>query len=68
MQFRDLVETALRTSIRFTNRFVGRTASLPQHKAVLDAVEAGDAAAAKAAMAEIIGGVMGLLGDAQKRG
>src|SRR5688500_34672 len=27
-QFRDVVETALRTSIRFTNRFNGRTASL----------------------------------------
>jgi DNA-binding FadR family transcriptional regulator len=67
MQFRDLVETALRTSIRFTNRFVGRTASLPQHKAVLDAVERGDPAAAEAAMAEIIAGVMVLLADAEKK-
>ncbi|MDQ4087486.1 MAG: FCD domain-containing protein, partial [Pseudomonadota bacterium] len=40
MQFRDVVETALRTSIRFTNRFKGRTASLPAHRAVLDAIEA----------------------------
>ena len=32
-QFHDLVETALRTSIRFTNRFVGRTADLDQHRA-----------------------------------
>jgi DNA-binding FadR family transcriptional regulator len=38
-QFRDVVETALRTSIRFTNRFHGRTASLPQHRAVLTAIE-----------------------------
>lgn len=68
MQFRDLVETALRTSIRFTNRFVGRTASLPQHQAVLDAVEAGDIAAAESAMAEIIAGVMTLIRDAGKQG
>lgn len=68
MQFRDLVETALRTSIRFTNRFVGRTANLPQHKAVLDAVERGEAATAEASMAEIIAGVMDLLEDAEKRG
>ena len=38
-QFRDVVTTALRTSIRFTNRFKGRTASLPQHLAVLSAIE-----------------------------
>jgi DNA-binding FadR family transcriptional regulator len=66
MQFRDLVETALRTSIRFTNRFVGRTASLPQHAAVLNAVEGGDAAGAEASMAEIISGVMVLLADAER--
>ena len=40
MQFRDVVATALRTSIRFTNRFKGRTASLPAHHAVLAAIEA----------------------------
>jgi DNA-binding FadR family transcriptional regulator len=67
MQFRDLVETALRTSIRFTNRFVGRTASLPQHKAVLDAIGGGDAAGAQAAMADIISGVMNLIADAEQR-
>ena len=39
-QFRDVVATALRTSIRFTNRFKGRTASLPAHHAVLAAIEA----------------------------
>src|SRR5687768_15045988 len=42
MQFRDVVETALRTSIRFTNRFKGRTASLPQHHEVLAAIERRD--------------------------
>ena len=37
-QFRDVVSTALQTSIRFTNRIVGRTASLPHHYAVFAAI------------------------------
>ena len=68
MQFRDLVETALRSSIRFTNRFVGRTASLPAHKAVLVGIESGIPFAADTAMAAIIADVMGLIADAEKRG
>jgi len=68
MQFRDVVTTALRTSIQFTNRFKGRTASLPAHRAVLDAIEAGDAAAAQATMAAIIGDVMVLIADAERAG
>ncbi|HEY0014155.1 MAG TPA: FCD domain-containing protein [Allosphingosinicella sp.] len=68
MQFRDVVTTALRTSIQFTNRFKGRTASLPAHKDVLDAIEAGNADAARAAMAAIIGDVMVLITDAEAGG
>lgn len=64
-QFRDVVETALRTSIRFTNRFNGRTASLPQHQAVLDAIERHDAQGANAAMTELIAAVMELVGRAE---
>jgi DNA-binding FadR family transcriptional regulator len=63
-QFRDVVATALRTSIRFTNRFKGRTASLPAHHAVLAAIEARDSGAARAAMAAIIGEVMVLFAEA----
>jgi DNA-binding FadR family transcriptional regulator len=63
-QFRDVVETALRTSIRFTNRFKGRTASLPAHFAVLAAIRAKDAEGARAAMAAIIGEVMVLFAEA----
>jgi DNA-binding FadR family transcriptional regulator len=63
-QFRDVVTTALRTSIRFTNRFKGRTASLPAHHAVLAAIEARDADGARAAMAAIIGEVMVLFAEA----
>ena len=67
-QFRDVVTTALRTSIRFTNRFKGRTASLPQHKAVLDAIANRRPAEAKAAMAALIADVMLLIADAEKSG
>lgn len=66
MQFREVVGTALRTSIRFTNRFKGRTASLPQHHAVLAAIEARDAARAHGAMAELIEDVLALIADAER--
>jgi DNA-binding FadR family transcriptional regulator len=66
VQFRDLVETALRTSIRFTNRIKGRSASLPAHQAVRDAIAARDAAAAHRAMEAIIREVMGLIDEAQR--
>ncbi len=68
MQFRDVVATALRTSIRFTNRFKGRTASLPAHHAVLAAIEAGDREAARGAMAAIIAEVMSMIEDAERAG
>lgn len=65
-QFRDVVTTALRTSIRFTNRFKGRTASLPQHHAVLAAIERRDADVARAAMISLIADVMSLIADAER--
>jgi DNA-binding FadR family transcriptional regulator len=68
MQFRDVVATALRTSIRFTNRFKGRTASLPAHHKVLAAIEAGDREAARGAMAAIIAEVMAMIEDAERTG
>jgi DNA-binding FadR family transcriptional regulator len=63
-QFRDVVATALRTSIRFTNRFKGRTASLPAHHAVLAAIQARDPDGARAAMAAIIDDVVVLFEEA----
>lgn len=63
-QFRDVVATALRTSIRFTNRFKGRTASLPAHHAVLEAIQAKDPDGARAAMAAIIDDVVLLFEEA----
>lgn len=68
VQFRDLVTTALRTSIRFTNRFKGRTASLPQHYAVFSAIEARDANRARDAMTDLIADVMVLIADAEQKG
>lgn len=65
-QFRDVVETALRTSIRFTNRYKGRSASLPAHKAVKDAIESRDSAGAQTAMMLIIREVMLLIADAER--
>lgn len=67
-QFQDVVTTALRTSIRFTNRFKGRTASLPQHHAVLAAIAARKPNRAHAAMAELIADVMALIADAERKG
>jgi DNA-binding FadR family transcriptional regulator len=68
MQFRDVVATALRTSIRFTNRFKGRTASLPAHYAVLAAIEGGDCAESRRAMGAIIAEVMAMIEDAERAG
>jgi len=53
-QFKDVVSTALRTSIRFTNKIAGHTADLPAHEAVFEAIAAGDAPRAQCAMDELI--------------
>lgn len=66
VQFRDVVATALSTSIRFTNRFKGRTASLPEHRAVLTAIEAREPEAAYKAMAAIVDEVMVLIAEAEE--
>jgi len=68
MQFRDVVATALQSSIRFTNRFQGRTASLPAHHAVLAGIEAKDPGAARDAMTAIIADVMTLIAEAERAG
>ncbi len=58
LQFRDMVATALHTSIRFTNQFKGRTADVAAHRAVFTAIQARNPQAARTAMAAIIGEVM----------
>lgn len=62
-QFQSVVSTALRTSIRFTNRIKGRSANIPDHAAVADAIIARDPAAARVAMTRIIGDVLVLIGE-----
>jgi DNA-binding FadR family transcriptional regulator len=65
-QFRDVVATALRTSIRFTNRIQGRTADLDAHRAVLVAIEGRKPEAARKAMAKIIEEVMSLIANSSQ--
>jgi len=60
-QFQDVVATALRTSIRFTNRIKGRSASIRDHAAVYDAIVAGDADGARCAMRGLIADVLALI-------
>ncbi|WP_241527215.1 FadR/GntR family transcriptional regulator [Sphingomonas turrisvirgatae] len=64
-QFRDVVTTALRTSIRFTNRIKGRTASVADHAAVRDAILARNPDAARTAMRDLIGDVLELIDEAE---
>lgn len=61
IQFRDIVTTALRASIRFTNRVAGRTASIADHAAVQAAIASGDEAAAFTAMRKLIDDVLDLI-------
>lgn len=66
-QFRDVVTTALRTSIRFTNRIKGRTASVADHATVRDAILARNPDAARVAMRELIGDVLDLIDEAESK-
>ncbi len=66
-QLDDLVNTALRISIRLTNSRKGvRQASVPAHAKVVDAIRDKDPAAASKAMAALLEEVMDLI--AQSRG
>ena len=67
-QLRNMVATALRTSIRFTNRVKGRSASVEDHRTVYDAIVARDVAGARTAMKRIIGDVLELIDDAPQAG
>ena len=58
-----MVETALRTSIRFTNRIKGRSANIADHAAVAVAIAARDADGAREAMRRLIGDVLSLIAE-----
>jgi DNA-binding FadR family transcriptional regulator len=64
VQLDELITTALKISIRMTNRIKGHTASVPAHRRVFDAIKAGDEARASAAMMKIIAEVMTLISSA----
>ena len=62
VQLRELVDTALRISIRMTNARKGvALASVDDHARVLHAIEAADAPAAAAAMRELLGEALELI-------
>lgn len=63
-QFQTMVATALRTSIRFTNRIKGRSANIPDHAAVADSIATRDVDGARLAMRRIIGDVLDLIAKA----
>jgi DNA-binding FadR family transcriptional regulator len=64
-QFRDVVATALRTSIRFTNTINGRFVSFDDHAAVHDAIIARDPECARQAMHKVIADVLDLIATAE---
>lgn len=64
-QFQSIVTTALRTSIRFTNRIKGRTASVDDHSAVEEAIIRRQPDKARKAMRHLIGEVLVLIEDAE---
>jgi DNA-binding FadR family transcriptional regulator len=66
-QLRGLIEAALRTSIRLTNRRKGvRLASVADHQRVADAIFASDAEAASAAMRHLMEEAMTLIEQAKE--
>jgi DNA-binding FadR family transcriptional regulator len=60
-QLRDVIATALHTSIRFTNQLAGHTADLAAHHAVLRAIESKDSAGAHSAMTLLLRDTMALI-------
>ncbi len=61
IQFRQLIATALRTSIRVTNRAQGRTGDVAAHGRVAEAIASGQPARASTSMRSIIEDVARLL-------
>jgi DNA-binding FadR family transcriptional regulator len=60
-QLHDLLAVPLRTSIRFTNRFLGKSADISRYVEVRDHISAGEPAKARNAMTLIIEDVIALL-------
>ena len=64
-EFEDLIESALRFSIRFTNQFKGvKTASVDDHRKIYRAIVQGKGAAAQRAVETLIGDALALMNKA----
>jgi DNA-binding FadR family transcriptional regulator len=67
-QLEDMINAALRISIRLTNSVKGvPQADVDLHKKVLDAIEAGDSNKARAVMETILSEVLDLIGTAKRK-
>jgi DNA-binding FadR family transcriptional regulator len=66
VQFHEMINTALRISIQFTNRIKGHTASVPAHRRVYDGIVSGKPEQAREAMMAIIDEVLVLIDRAEK--
>jgi DNA-binding FadR family transcriptional regulator len=66
-QLRDMVGTALRTSIRFTNGLQGGPANVAEHALVLDAISSRKPDAARIAMRGLIDGALNLIEKHQRQ-
>lgn len=67
VQLREMIDTALRISIRLTNQFKGvRLGNVEDHARVLDAIVAGDSEAARRAMTALLQEVMELIEAARE--
>jgi DNA-binding FadR family transcriptional regulator len=67
-QLEDVINAALRFSIRLTNSVKGvPQADVDLHEKVLDAIEAGDSSKARAVMESIITEVLDLIGKARRK-
>lgn len=64
-QFQDVVSTALRSSIQFTNRIKGHSASIPDHAAVAHAIARRQPDKARTAMKKIVSDVLDLIDTAE---
>ena len=67
LQLREVVDTALRTSIRFTNRLQRRPADMADHASVLDAIKLKDPHLARTVMRELIDNTLVVI-DQHRRG
>lgn len=65
LQFKPLISTALRASIRYTNRLAGRSANVAEHESIYRAIKASNSTKAANAMHKLISDALDLLSGSQ---